>query len=699
DPKQKVKRGVFYTPDPVVSFIVRSVDYLLRTEFDCPDGLADTSTIPITYKNSKPKGKVIEDVKQVPKVQILDPATGTGTFLKYVIKEIKKMFDGKHKALSAEELQKEWNEYVDKHLLPRVFGFELLMAPYAIAHLKLGLKLKETGYEFLSHQRLGVALTNALESGTASAETLEPYLGWLAQESIYANYVKTAKNISVVIGNPPYSVSSLNKGPYIERLMNAYKEDVRDEKNIQPLSDDYIKFIRFAHKCIRYNGFGIIAMITNNSYLSGVIHRGMRRKLHETFDRIYVLNLHGSLRVRETEGGTDENIFDIQQGVAIAFYVKLEKSSVEKGIYYADLKETRRQKYEYLFKNGIEGTDWQELKPKEPYYFFVPKDFTLQEEYDKFWKVTDIFKESNAGSATHRDHFVVSFDLENLKGCLQHFIDNNFSNELIGQEFSLNDTPTWKLRIARNKLREEGIQKELFKRYAYRLFDVRWVYYSDLLLDRPRKGIMRNFFFDNFALVVTKQLASLPFNHCFITQDVSDRCLVSLKTKELGYLFPLYLYPDERKVKLLEEKASKPERTPNFTPEFLQAIKSTLSTEPTPEEIFYYIYAILHTPTYRKRYGEFLKIDFPRVPLTSDLDLFKALSGLGSELVSLHLMKSPELDNLITEFKGEGDNIVAAIGKKSYKDGILKINKTQYFEGMPEAIYNFHIGGYQVCQK
>jgi predicted helicase len=682
DPKQKVKRGVFYTPDPVVSFIIRSVDYLLRKEFDCPDGLADTSTIPVTYKNTKVNGEVVEEVKQVPNVQILDPAVGTGTFLKYVIEEIKKTFDENHKGLSKEELKKEWNRYVDEHLLSRVFGFELLMAPYAIAHLKLGLKLKETGYDFLSHQRLGVSLTNALESGTASDETLKPYLGWVAQESKYSNYIKTSKNVSVVVGNPPYSRSSENKSAFIEKLMDDYKEDVRAERKYGVIEDDYVKFIRFAHWKLGQAGQGILGFITNNSYLSGVIHRGMRRKLLETFDMIYILDLHGSSRIGEKppEGGKDENVFDIQQGVAIALYVKLEKPLKEKKVYYADLWGLRSEKYKNLFENGVESIDWQELEPRAPYYFFVPKDFALQEEYEEFWKVTEIFKGYKTGVETGWDSFFIDFDKQSVKARIFPLFNSNLANEDSVRHVGV------KLKNARKKV---AYSESLLKSYAYRPFDLRWIYAENKFLWRPKEWLQRQFIGENLALVTSRLLSKVPFNHSFVSQIVGSIIYITPRTKERSYFFPLYLYSDE----------TKPKRTLNFSKELLHAVKEALGTEPTPEEIFYYIYAVLYSPTYRKRYEEFLKIDFPRVPLTSDTDLFKTLCRLGSELVSRHLMESPELDNLITEFKGEGDNVVAAIGKNSYKDGKLKINKTQYFEGIPEEVYNFHIGGYQVCQK
>jgi predicted helicase len=639
DSEQKVKRGVFYTPDPVVSFIVRSVDYLLRTEFDCPDGLADTST---------------DYTDQVHKVQILDPATGTGTFLKYVIEEIKKTFDEKHKGLSEEELRGKWNEYVPEHLLPRVFGFELMMAPYTVAHLKLGLELKETGYDFKSEERLGVYLTNTLEGTHKGGETLDVYFNWLAEEVNKANTVK-AKPILAIIGNPPYSVSSENKSRFIEKLMEDYKKDVRKEKNIQPLSDDYIKFIRFAHWKLEREGKGILGFITNNSYLSGVIHRGMRKKLFETFDIIYILNLHGSSRIGEKtpEGGKDENVFDIQQGVAIALYVKLEKPLEGKKVYYADSWGLQNEKYKNLFENYVGATDWQELEPKDPYYFFEPKDFALQEEYDKFWKVVEIFKEWSSGINTHRDHFVIGFAREEINQRLEVF-SGNLTDDKVSDVLNLKDTGTWELKEAREKIKRKMLEDKIYH-YAYRPFDNRWICYEPFLVERDRMDLMKHILNKhNFVLATIRKIPKTEDFSAFSCRFIGDRHFVSDGT----YFFPLYLYSDKIR--------GKQKHTTNFTYEFSQVIKSALDTEPTAEEIFYYIHSVLYSPTYRTRYEEFLKIDFPRIPLTSDNDLFKTLSRLGSELVSLHLMESPELDDLITEFRGGGDNVV---------------------------------GGYQVCQK
>ncbi|MCK4347778.1 MAG: N-6 DNA methylase, partial [Thermoplasmatales archaeon] len=694
DPKQKVKRGVFYTPDPVVSFIVRSVDYLLRTEFDCPDGLADTSTIPVTFKNAKVNGEVVEKVEQVPKVQILDPATGTGTFLKYVIDEIKKTFDENHKGLSKEELKKEWNRYVDKHLLSRVFGFELLMAPYAIAHLKLGLKLRETEYDFLSHQRLGVSLTNALESGTASAETLKPYLGWLAQESKYSNYIKTAKNISVIVGNPPYSnYGMLNRNAWILRLLADYKKDL-NEKKIN-IDDDYIKFLRFAHWEIEKTGKGIVGVITNNSYIDGVTHRVMRKKLLETFDRIYILNLHGN----SNKGETDKNVFDIRVGVSIALFIKLNKplSEEEKEVYYYSTLDnnllTREAKYKFLLENSVKTIKWEKIIPQAPHYWFVKKNLSLQEEYTNNWSLTEVFKVYGSGIGTDRDKLFIDFNKDNLVERIKTLLTGNYTKNF-AEVYGVKNSSSYNLL---NKIKNKKFNEDFLKIELYRSFDFRWIYYDHKIISRPNYQVMQHLLKGgNLELVSVRQIASSEWKHIFIADKITDRDPLSARTSERSYFFPLYLYSKNKLNKSEQLNVNEEEiplKSPNFTEKFTRFIGEKYTCRNTPEEILGYIYAVLHSQTYREKYYEFLKGDFPRVPFTSRYELFSKLSKLGEQLVSLHLMKSDKLDDLITEFKGEGDNVVAAIGKNSYKDGKLKINRTQYFEGIPEEVYNFHIGG------
>jgi predicted helicase len=359
NPKERERLGVYYTPLPVVSYIVRSIHTLLKDRFGKGEGLATSD------------------------VTLLDPAAGTLTFVVQAIKQVQKELQDEKKGGLLKS-------YIEEHILPHFRAFEILVAPYTVGHFKVSMVLDDMGYQFKEGNRFQFYLTNTLEMKDPKQIS---FLIDLAKEGQEAKRIKEKVPILVVLGNPPYSVSSENKSEFIEALMDDYKEDVRDERNIQPLSDDYIKFIRFAHWKIAQAGKGILGFITNNSYLSGVIHRGMRRKLLETFDEIHILNLHGSSRTgeRSPEGGKDENVFDIQQGVAIVLFVKLQKSSKEKTVNYADVWGLRKKKYDYLFENNFQTTKWQELAPVDPYYFFVLKDFALQVEYEKFWKITDIF--------------------------------------------------------------------------------------------------------------------------------------------------------------------------------------------------------------------------------------------------------------------------------------------------------------------
>ena len=440
DPALRERRGVYYTPTPVVSFIVRSVDALLKSKFGLPNGLADTRTI--TPPSIPPQAG---GGKPMPKVLILDPATGTATFLYAVIDHIREHFMQQNNAGM-------WSGFVREHLLPRLFGFELLMAPYAVAHFKLAFQLaghdlapaqrEQWAYDFASHERLGVYLTNTLEAVEEEIESLWGPLRIVTEEAQEANKVKRDYPIMVVIGNPPYSVSSSNKSDYIEDLMDRYKTAVRSERNIQPLSDDYIKFIRFAHDRIERTGHGVIGFITNHSYLSGLIHRGMREELLKTFDEIYILNLHGNALMGETapDGGKDENVFDIRQGVAIALMVKTGAGEGLATVYHADLWGEREDKYQTLNENDVETLMWEELTPVAPYFFFVPKDFDLQEEYDRGWRVDVILPIHSSGIKTHRDDFVIDFDRKTLRAKIAQFRQISRSDDSVREQFELTRT-------------------------------------------------------------------------------------------------------------------------------------------------------------------------------------------------------------------------------------------------------------------
>ena len=719
DPKTKVTRGIFYTPDPVVSYIVRSIDYLLKTRFDKAQGLADANVL------------------------ILDPAAGTGTFLHHVVKEI-------YDWLVEQGQQGLWDGYVAERLLPRLFGFELLMAPYAMAHLKLGLLLQDTGYKFEGDQRLGIYLTNALEGALKKTEHLPAFAGWISEEANAALDIKKEKPVMVVLGNPPYSVSSANqservvtiaqgqtymrrgkpvrarreiritKKTFIGELMERYKEAVREERNIQPLSDDYIKFIRFAHDRIERTGYGIIGMITNHAYLSGLIHRGMREELLKSFSEIYILNLHGSTILGETapDGGRDENVFDITPGVAIALFVKKEDRDGPSRVKYADLWGLRERKYARLADKDVKGTEWRDLDPVPPYFFFVPKDLDLFSEYEGGWSVADIFPVNSTGIKTHRDHFVIDFEQKSLEARITQFRDKAASNDEVRDRFKLRDTRDWKLPKARANLQARKDWEENFNRCLYRPFDIRPIYYSGDVIELPRPEVMRHMLQENTALLTCRQQSDIGFRHVLCSNGLTECCAVSIKSREVTYVFPLYLYTTPEDTEGTLFSAEEVAREPNLSPEFIGALtdrlgfnfvpesRGDLVSTFGPEDIFYYAYAVFHSPTYRARYAEFLQIDLPRLPLTSDKRLFAALVEKGAELVGLHLMESPALSNLVTKYPVVGSNEIEKVRyvephKKEEEDipGRVYINKEQYFEGIAPEVWNFHIGGYQVLNK
>jgi predicted helicase len=704
DPQMRQRRGVYYTPEPVVSYIVRSIDHLLKTRFDRPLGLAE------------------EDVL------ILDPACGTGTFLYFAIQEI-------HETIVRERGAGAWNSYVREKLLPRIFGFELLMAPYAMAHMKLALQLQELGYDFEGEERLGIYLTNSLEEAITKAETLG-FARFITEEANAAAEIKKQKPIMVVLGNPPYSVSSANKGPHIERLMDRYKEAVRDEKNIQPLSDDYIKFIRFAQDRIERTGHGIVGMITNHSYLSGLIHRGMREELLKSFNEIYILNLHGNALIGEKapDGSPDENVFDIRQGVAIALLVETPDSQNDEQVRHADLWGVRSGKYRRLLESGPTNTRWERLKPLAPYFFFVPKEFDLFREHARGWGTQEIFPTSSSGITTHRDALAVAFEEDELRRRVEMLRDSALSNEKLRSRLRVRDTGTWRLSEARAVLSADDTWPSHFERCLYRPFDVRFLYYHRAVIDRPRTEIMHHMLKPNLALCATRQLSSSRFRHVLVGQGLIDRDPLSLESRERAYVFPLYLYNSEEKrervkrggsaitLALFESQPGYGTRKPNLSPDFIDAIsnklvlsfvsdgKGDLEHNFGPEDVFHYMYAVFHSPTYRERYAEFLKIDFPRLPLTSNLDLFRALAAKGEELVALHLMESPSLDHPVAKFLGRGDDQVEKVmyvekasevseDLDARADGRVYINKTQYFQGVERDVWEFHIGGYQVLHK
>ncbi|MDD4319557.1 MAG: N-6 DNA methylase [Candidatus Peribacteraceae bacterium] len=689
DSKLRKSRGVYYTPEPVVSFIVRSVDALLKSEFGLSQGLADTSKTTIKVMRQGKTKKEQEQKIDVHRVQILDPAAGTGTFLNEVIKTLYKRFEGQ---------QGVWGSYVDSHLLPRLHGFELMMAPYTMCHLKLGLTLKQTGYKE-GKQRLGVYLTNSLEEAHEDYETL--FASWLSQEANEASRIKKEMPIMVVIGNPPYSISSANKGVWIQNLIKDYKKDL-NERNINSLSDDYIKFIRFAQYNIEKTGQGIVAMITNNSFIDGITHRQMRKKLLETFDKIFVYDLHGSSTKKETapDGSKDENVFDIQQGVSINIFVKTTDSKKLARLYHCESYGKREEKYEKLWNEDVKSAKWTDLKPVEPNFFFVQKDFHLMDEYHCGLSITEICPEYISGIQTKRDDLFIDFDSESLKQRISHLLGGNLDQTFVSK-FNIHNSSSYTLieRIEKSRYDENYIRSVL-----YRPFDVRSIYYDASLLGRAFYRVMKHMIAGKNIGLVTLRING---------EKEEFVSLVSANLVEKGSLprgnyslFPLYLYPDESQAGMFGA-----ERKPNLNMKLVSEIAKKLNIEFKedgtgdgkkmfgPEDLFDYIYAILHSPTYRERYKEFLKINFPRVPFTSDAKLFWKLVALGRELRLLHLLESPKLDKLITRYPVDGSNTVERVHFEGKEKGRVWINETQYFDDVPRMACEFFIGGYQPAQK
>jgi predicted helicase len=684
NPALRKARGVWYTPQPVVNFIVRAVDDILKTEFNLPQGLADTSKTKVKVDYY---GKKIE--KEVHKVQILDPATGTGTFLAEVVKHIYKKFEGQ---------QGIWSKYVTNDLIPRLNGFELLMASYAMAHLKMDMLLTETGYKPTDDQRFKIFLTNSLEEAHQDSGTL--FSSWLSDESNQANEIKRDTPVMCVIGNPPYSVSSTNKSPWIESLTADYKKDMK-ERNIQPLSDDYIKFIRYGQHFIDKNGEGVLAYISNNSFIDGLIHRQMRKHLLESFDTIYILDLHGNAKKKEVcpDGSPDQNVFDIMQGVSINIFVKTgKKKQNELGqILHFDLQGKRDFKYDFLNVNSITSLNWNKLDFTSPNYFYVKKDFKEINEYEVGFQITDLMPTFNSGIETGRDDFFIDFDKVTLDKKLTN-IFNNKEDEVNIQKYSIKDTSSFRLK---SNLEKSKFNPNLIHKIIYRPFDYRFNYYDKNLQRRPSYETLRHVLKKNVCLITSRQFGGGLHQILYVSDTLIERSSQPLAPYKV---FPLYLYTEANNQQNAFETT---ERVPNLNMDIVNQIATGLGLTFTnekeettntfaPIDLLDYIYAVLHSPTYREKYKEFLKIDFPRVPAPLDHIKFWQLVKLGGELRQIHLLESPTVEKYITGYPEDGDNVVK---KPSCKEGNVYINETQYFSNVPEVAWNFYIGGYQPAQK
>ena len=719
DKKQKVSRGIFYTPRPVVSYIVRSVDELLRTEFGLAGGLADTTTWgematrhkELTIPEGTPPGQAF--------VQILDPATGTGTFLVEVMDLIHKTMVEKWKAQGhgEQKIQALWNEYVPKHLLPRLHGYELLMAPYAIAHLKIGLKLYETGYGFESDERAKVYLTNALEPPSDGQLTLD-FLPALAQEAAAVNEVKRRQRFTVVIGNPPYSnFGQLNRIPFILSLIHDYKRDLR-EKKIN-LDDDFIKFVRFSAWTLNAAGTGIHGMITNNAYLDGLTHHQMRRNLLESFPLIHILNLHGSLKKKEKapNGGVDENVFDITVGVAIAVLAHTPRTE-ESQVSYCDLWGSLGSKMQHLVE-GPRSLAWIQLTPARDRFLLIPQDATTNREYQSWWSIRDLFLVWQNGLKTDRDELFFDFEQDALRQRMREFfsptLDQNFRERFRVVASSSYD-------VEARRLSADYADRNI-RRCLYRPMDVRWLYYDPKVTSRPAETVMRHMFGgQNLGLISTRQTKEKW--DVLVTSDLCGH--KSCAAYDINSLFPLYAYPAAGEANTtMFHRWSKggSGRTPNLDSGFVDQIavatelrfvrdgRGDLRETLGPEDVLAWIYAVFHSPRYRERYEAQLKLDFPRVPLPGSAELFRKLAEAGHELLVLHVLKSLKPDEFITTYTGPGN---PEVGRAGWSDGTvwLDAGKTSAreghratrpgtigFQGVPEGVWDFHIGGYQACHK
>ena len=600
NPALRKNRGVWYTPQVAVNFIIRAVDEILQTDFDLPMGLADV------------------------KVPILDPATGTGTFL---VETVKHIYDKFHKK------NERWQKYVHKHLIPRLVGFEILTEPCEMAHVNLAWLLQQTGVELASDQRFRVHRTNALQEPSSN--------------------IGHNSSIMVVVGNPPYNVSTQNRNDWIDGLMVDYKKGL-NERNIQPLSDDYIKFIRYGQYVIEKNGTGILAYISNNSFIDGLIHRQMRKTLLKAFDKIYIFDLHGNINRKETApgGGKDENVFNIRQGVSINIFIKTghKTKNAPATILHSDLYGKRAEKYDFLSNNALRTMSWRKLDTGDDNYFFVPKDFRHKAEYEQGFKVDELFPVNSSGIKTHDDAHLVGFS---------PFPENN-------------------------------------QRYAYRPFDIRFINYDLKKVKRHRNEFMKHFMDgENIGLLTCRQQSGLDFRHVFVSCNIIDMGALSNLPSETTYVFPLYLYSASGK------------RTPNVNEAIISEmyrrtglrfseVRKKQAECFAPIDLFDYIYAVLHSPAYRKRYREFLKIDFPRVPYPEDAEWFWTLAKLGKKLRRLHLLENVEPRRGLANYDIKGENVVL---NHQYDDGKVWINEKQFFDNVPPEVWNFTIGGYQPAQK
>jgi predicted helicase len=681
DPQKRKGRGVYYTPESVVSYIVRSLHHILKEHFNRPDGFASDS------------------------VTVLDPAAGTLTFLAEAAK------------LAVEEFVSKYGEggkekFIKEHILKNFYAFELMMAPYAVGHLKMSFLLEELGYKLQGDDRFRLYLTNTLEMEELTQTEL-PGMASLSEESHLAGKVKKETPILVILGNPPYKGISANINPWIDKLLKEdvdglqsfYKVDEKPlrEKNPKWLQDDYVKFIRFAQWKIGQASEGILGFITNHSYLDNPTFRGMRQSLMNSFNEIYVMNLHGNSLKKERcpDGSKDENVFDIRQGVAIAIFIKKKDEKGKSKVYHSEIWGVRENKYDRLLENDIKTIKWRRLSPKSEFYLFIPREEKLLESYTKYPKITEVFPLNGVGMTTARDSFVIDTDKNKLVNRIRLFKNSKYSDDDLHKFFQIKKKKGWNIRKAWNMLQpiSDSDLNKLLLPVIYRPFDIRWIFYHDSVVWRTVKRVMCHMMQENVALLtLRKGLPNYDYSWVYATNTLVGHGVYYNANQSTEYVFPLYLYPDRDKKDLFSNKKELQRRQPNINPELFTTLSEVYRKEPSPEEIFYYIYGVLYSNTYRTKYADSLKIDFPRIPFTQGYKLFSKMGEHGKRLIDLHLLKSKELDPPVVKFQGKGNYKVENL-RYDEKEKHVYINQSQYFEGVTEEVWQYQIGGYQVSNK
>lgn len=689
DLQKKKEFGAYYTPVQVVRYMVNFVDNILVNNFKISGGLSNNDTISIKVKSDPymdKKTTKYEKIIDVPKVAILDPSCGTGTFGAEIIQFVKQKYFSDSNSM----FYKDWLKQ-ENGLMSRLISFEIMMTSYVIAHLKIRRVISETlGNEKLDKDlQSNIFLTNTLAEPKSLLEknaqmSLFDFSGAITEEAENADKWKARRPIQVIIGNPPYLAASKNAYDISEYKFETDGLTKLQEKNPKWLNDDYVKFIRFSEKHIQKDGKGILAFITNNGYLDNPTFRGMRASLLRTFDEIYVLNLHGNSIKKETapDGSKDENVFDIRVGVSIIFGIKTTQNTNWAKLHYAEIYGLRENKFNILEHNKIEFKD---ILPDKKMAMFVPQENKeIKIQYDKGISLTDLFNIYSAGIVTGRDGLCIKNTKQEIEDVINSFQYKDI--EELRSYYQLGKDTDWTIKGA-----QEDINKNNGKitQIAYRIFDDKWTYYTGKqngFYCRSRGEVMNNFIdCDNIGLCFTRtDKSQREYSMVFVTNKITESCYLTTQTAGIATVVPLYI-----KSNSIIEKSS------NLNKEYYDNLIKNLDYKPTPEEIFDYCYGVLNDLGYRKKYNEFLKLDYPKVPIIKDKESFTKYINAGNQLRKLHLMET----DIVKDLRIESENNNLVIEQVKYNNGKLYINKQTALFGITDEIWNFYLGGYQVIDK